>query len=72
MLQVKIFSGYVYQQIEEEFNRWAAVVKPYIVKTALQTTAIPRKDMGFSIFYTMAIFFNSNEPPEVITGSRSG
>jgi hypothetical protein len=69
MLQVKIFAGYRYQMIEEEFNHWSADMNPFIVKTILDSAPVQREEGGHSLYFTLVVFFNTNyhsESPEVI------
>lgn len=70
MIQLKIFANYRYQSIEDEFNGWAAIINPYIVKTILSTTVVPRIESGHSIYFTLAIFYN--EQPEILNRSKEG
>ena len=57
-LQLKIFGGYRYQTIEDEFNAWAQEINPFVVKTILNSVPVPRTEEGFSLYFTLAIFFS--------------
>ena len=74
-LKMKAFAGYRYQIIEDEFNQWASEVDPFIVKSILDTTPVPRQEGGHSLYFTLIVFFNSNqygESPEVIKRTTGG
>lgn len=58
MLQVKIVGNYRYQLVEEEFNQWAAQERPFIIKSILSTTVVPKQDGGNSLYFSLAIFYN--------------
>jgi hypothetical protein len=64
VLQIKIFAGYRYQDIEGEFNAWAKEVNPFVVKSILDSTPVPREDAGHSIYFTMVFFYNTYASPE--------
>jgi hypothetical protein len=64
MLQVKIFGEFQYQRIEDGFNEWSSLVHPFIIKSILSTTAVPKQEGGHSLFFTLAVFFN--EQTEVL------
>ena len=58
VLQVKIFGNYRYQIIEDEFNAWAAEIRPFIIKSILTTAAVPKQEGGNSLYFSLAVFYN--------------
>lgn len=68
MIQIKIFAGYRFQMIEDEFNEWADSCDPFIIKTIIDTAPVPRNEQGFSLYFTIAVFYKleHDEPPEVL------
>lgn len=64
-IQLKVFGGYRYQILEEEFNRWADELSPYLIKTVLNASPVPRNEQGFSLYFTLAVFYQ-HDPPEYI------
>lgn len=67
-IRLKIFAGYHYQRLEEEFNTWSDLENPFVVKTILDTAPVPRNEQGFSLYFTLAIFYKQEGEyvPEVL------
>lgn len=63
MTQIKIFGNYRYQSIEEEFNRWAMDERPFIVKSIMAITPVPRNEVGHSLYFTLVVFYKTAEQP---------
>lgn len=57
MVMVKIFGNGRFQGIEEEFNEWARMVNPFMLKSIMSTTPVVSEEKKYSLYFTLTVFY---------------